>query len=150
MCKWYAHVCSTLFINLQLYNTYHSYQLFIFKNLYFLHLLDLYMINSIKKNRFYTSYAKLTHDFNFTYFYPSIVHAIKWTAWCISRWSCVDKCNPSCYVVDGYFHNRRRTSRLGIMMVDEMFGITQRIKCLRNIRVNRKSCWSCICLKINC
>lgn len=49
VCKWYAHVYSTLFMNLQLYNTYHSYQHFIFKNLYFIHLLDLYIINSINK-----------------------------------------------------------------------------------------------------
>lgn len=102
-----------------------------------------------KKIQDFSTYAKLTHDSNFTYFYPSIIHVIILTARCISQGSCVDKCDPLCYVVDGYIHNRRWAFRLGILMIYKMFGITQWIKLLRDIRVNRKSSWSCICLKIN-
>lgn len=91
------------------------------------------------ENQDFSLYAKLTHNFNFTYFYPSIHRVIIGTGRCISLWSCVDKCDPLSYVVDGYIHNRRRTSRRGILMVDKMFGITQWIKHLRDIRVNRKA-----------
>lgn len=105
--------------------------------------------NMREKNNTSSIYSNLTHDFNFTYFYPSIHHVIIKTGRSISRWSSVDKCDPSCYIVDGYIHNRLWTSIFGILLIYEMFGITQRIKRLRNIRVNGKSSWSCICFKIN-
>lgn len=126
------------------FHNFKSLKLYTVENEYFFYHIDIlqsYLTVALLKK------MTLTHDSYFTYFYPRVHFIITNAVWCISLWSCIDVGNPLSKIVYGDVHYRRWTSRLGIVVVHQMFGIRQRMKNLRYVCVNGKSCWSLVCLK---